>query len=116
VLVKVGTFNLNNLFSRYNFQGEIQAIAAGDDTVEAQYEFTDPTSYRVRTFMGRLVKGKDPQDTVRIASMDLDVLAVQEVEDVGTLKRFVIDNLASLYEHVVLVEGNDPRLIDVAVL
>ncbi len=120
MLVKVGTFNLNNLFSRYNFQGEIQAIAAGDNTVEAQYEFTDPTSYRLRTFMGRLVRGKDPQDTVRIAtriaSMDLDVRAVQEVEDVGTLKRFVIDNLGSLYQHVVLVEGNDPRLIDVAVL
>ena len=118
--VTVGTFNLNNLFSRYNFQGEIQAIAAGDSTVEASYEFTDPTSYRLRTFMGRLVKGKDPQDTVRIASriasMDLDVLAVQEVEDIGTLKRFVIDNLGSLYQHVVLVEGNDPRLIDVAVL
>jgi hypothetical protein len=57
VLVTIGTFNLNNLFSRYNFQGEMQAIAAGDNTVEAQYEFTDPTSYRVRTFMGRLVKG-----------------------------------------------------------
>jgi hypothetical protein len=32
VVVKVGTFNLNNLFSRYNFQGEIQAIAAGECT------------------------------------------------------------------------------------
>jgi hypothetical protein len=32
------------------------------------------------------------------------------------VKRFVIDNLGSLYPHVVLVEGNDPRLIDVAVL
>jgi endonuclease/exonuclease/phosphatase family metal-dependent hydrolase len=120
VQVKVGTFNLNNLFSRYNFQGEIQAIAAGDNTVEAQYQFTDPTSYRLRTFMGRLVKGKDPEDTVRIASriasMDLDVLAVQEVEDIGTLRRFVIDNLGSLYPHIVLVEGNDPRLIDVALL
>jgi endonuclease/exonuclease/phosphatase family metal-dependent hydrolase len=120
MLVKVGTFNLNNLFSRYNFQGEIEAIAAGDNTIEARYEFTDPTSYRVRTFMGRLVKGKDAEDTVRvatrIASMDLDVLAVQEVEDIGTLKRFVIDNLGGLYPHVVLVEGNDPRLIDVAVL
>ncbi len=120
MLVKVGTFNMNNLFSRYNFQGEIQAIAAGDNSVEAVYEFTDPTSYRLRTFMGRLVKGKNPQDTVRIATriaeIDVDVLAVQEVEDIGTLRRFVIDNLGSLYPHVVLVEGNDPRLIDVALL
>lgn len=68
VQVTVGTFNLNNLFSRYNFQGEVQAIAAGDSAVEARYEFTDPTSYRLRTFMGRLVKGKDPQETVRVAS------------------------------------------------
>jgi hypothetical protein len=44
VQITVGTFNLNNLFSRYNFQGEIQAIAAGDSMVEARYEFTDPTS------------------------------------------------------------------------
>lgn len=120
VLVKVGTFNLNNLFSRYNFQGEIQAIAAGDNTVEAVYQFTDPTSYRLRTFMGRLVKGKDAEDTVRIATripaIDLDVLAVQEVEDIGTLNRFVIDNLGSLYAHVVLLEGDDPRLIDVTLL
>jgi len=48
--------------------------------------------------------------------MDLDVIALQEVEDIGTLKRFVIDNLGSLYPHAVLVQGNDPRLIDVAVL
>ncbi len=45
--------------------------------------------------------------------MDLDVLAVQEVEGVDTLAQFARQDLEGLgYRHVVLVEGNDPRLID----
>lgn len=118
--VSVGTFNLNNLFSRYNFAGEIEAFAEGDSTIETEYDFTDPTAYRLRTFMGRLVKGKDATDTRRVAdrilSMDLDVLAVQEVEDIDTLKAFNKGQLNSLYSYTVLVEGNDPRLIDVGLL
>lgn len=118
--VTVGTFNLNNLFSRYNFRGEIDAIKQGDTEVQVTYEFTDPTQYKIRTFKGRLVKVKDPKDTAaivkRIEAMDVDVLAVQEVEDIDTLRRFAIDNLSGAYTHVVLVEGNDPRLIDVGIL
>jgi hypothetical protein len=45
--------------------------------------------------------------------MNLDVLAVQEVEDIDTLRQFVRDDLAALYPHVVLIEGNDPRLIEI---
>jgi endonuclease/exonuclease/phosphatase family metal-dependent hydrolase len=43
------------------------------------------------------VKGKNPNDTQRVArrilEMDVDVLALQEVEDVGTLRNFVRDYL-----------------------
>ena len=45
--------------------------------------------------------------------MDLDVLAVQEVEDIDTLRQFVREELKGLYPHSALIEGNDPRLIDV---
>jgi hypothetical protein len=48
--------------------------------------------------------------------MDVDVLALQEVEDVGTLRNFVRDYLDNAYRHIVLIEGNDPRLIDVALV
>jgi hypothetical protein len=52
----------------------------------------------------------------RIKRMDLDVLAVQEAEDIDTLRRFARDDLKGLYKHSVLIEGNDPRLIDVGLL
>jgi hypothetical protein len=44
------------------------------------------------------------------------VLAVQEVEDVDTLRVFASGDLAGRYPNVVLLEGNDPRLIDVGLL
>lgn len=120
--VKVGTFNLNNLFSRYNFRGELDAIAHDDMAVNATitFDLTDPERFRVREFQGRLVTAKSAaeRDIVaqRIIDMDVDVLAVQEVEDIDTLNRFARDNLNGLYPYRALVEGNDPRLIDVGIM
>jgi predicted extracellular nuclease len=134
VRVTVGTFNLNNLFSRFNFKG-VAAPAAGPDisatvTVDVGgigvaapppgFIEPDPGVREFRTYGGRLVEGKPEKDTKRIAErlleMDLDVVALQEVEDLPTLHRFVIDFLQSRYPYRSLVDGRDPRLIDVAVL
>lgn len=121
--ISVGTFNLNNLFSRFNFQGSIGSLRAADPEshdVSVAYTFDQSTGYVLRTFQGRLVDGKDPDATQRIAArilaMDVDVLAVQEVEDISVLRQFNADHLDGLYRHIVLVEGNDPRLIDVGVM
>ncbi|MGH9026970.1 MAG: endonuclease/exonuclease/phosphatase family protein [Acidimicrobiia bacterium] len=121
--LRVGTFNLNNLFSRYNFATEVDALVGGDAEIEVSTTFdpSDPSRIKLRTYQGRLVKGKSAQDRQRvadrIAAIDCDVLAVQEVEDVDTLQRFARDDLASSgYRYVVLVEGNDPRLIDVGLV
>jgi endonuclease/exonuclease/phosphatase family metal-dependent hydrolase len=75
----------------------------------------------VRTFLGRLVKGKSPEETALIAeriikAMNVDVLAVQEVEHIEILKEFNKKYLNSYYRYYALVEGNDNRLIDVGVL
>jgi exonuclease III len=48
--------------------------------------------------------------------MDADVLAVQEVEDIDILKDFNKKHLNNLYPYRVLIEGNDPRFIDVGLL
>lgn len=120
MIVKVGTFNVNNLFSRFNFKGRVDAILAGDTTLNVSYTFDDPGDYELRTFMGRLVVEKEDSRRKKVADrikqMDLDVLALQEVEDLPTLDQFNRFDLGSMYPYRILVEGNDPRLIDVAVL
>jgi endonuclease/exonuclease/phosphatase family metal-dependent hydrolase len=118
-MIRVGTFNLNNLFSRYNFQAEINTMPSGDlGGITLAFESAE---LKVRTFMGRLVKGKDPSDTTEIARriadvMNADVLAVQEVEHIEILKQFNREYLRNLYSHIVLIEGNDQRLIDVGIM
>ncbi len=120
--VTVGTFNLNNLFSRWNFKGAIKAIEEGGQagSVTVKYTFEDPDSFHVRAFKGRLVQPKDEVGTQRIAdrilAMDVDVLAVQEVENIGILRQFNTDYLNGMYSFQTLIEGNDPRFIDVGVL
>ncbi len=120
MIVKVGTFNINNLFSRFNFKGRVDAILSGDTTLNATYTFDDPADYALRTFMGKLVVEKEASRRKKVAdrikAMDLDVLALQEVEDLPTLESFNSTDLDSLYPYRVLVEGNDKRLIDVALL
>lgn len=121
--ITVGTFNLNNLFSRFNFQGAINEIKKADGSVGAvtvRYEFTDENNFQVRKFLGKLVKEKERGETdkiaARILSMNVDVLAVQEVEDIDILREFNKAELGGLYKHEILIEGNDPRFIDVGIL
>jgi endonuclease/exonuclease/phosphatase family metal-dependent hydrolase len=127
--VTVGTFNLNNLFSRFNFRGVVHEVddepyieVSAEVAVTPRSGFTppDPGYVEYRTYRGRLVEGKDPEDTERIAEriaeMDADVLALQEVEDLPTLRRFLSEHLPGRYPNVVLIEGRDPRLIDIAVV
>ena len=115
--VAVGTFNLNNLFSRFNFEADVSTAKVEQQT---SFTFDDPTGFKLRKYMGRLVTGKPASErkliATRIKRMDLDVLAVQEVEDIDTLRAFVHDDLGGLYKHIVLIEGNDPRLIDIGLL
>jgi endonuclease/exonuclease/phosphatase family metal-dependent hydrolase len=139
--VRLGTFNLNNLFDRFNFEADLGALPAEDRNVHTTYQWVfvgqgtgpddpppqldAPTSStpivriqkRVR---GELIEGKPAAAqqalAARIATVDADVIALQEVENLDALRRFNRDHLAVPYAYEVLVEGNDPRFIDVAVL
>ncbi len=118
--IDVGTFNLNNLFSRFNFRAHVEELPAEARDVTVTYEFTDEGDYWFRTFRGRLIDPMPPEQAQelarRIKAMDLDVLAVQEVEDIEALRDFVRVHLTGLYPNGVLIEDNDPRFIDVGVL
>jgi hypothetical protein len=51
-----------------------------------------------------------------IGDVDADVLALIEVEDRPSLVRFNKELLGGRYEHVMLVDGNDDRGIDVGIM
>ena len=104
--IRVGTFNCENLFARFRFRSNVKVESATKDgfTVnDLAFEFLDEEEKRL---------------TARaIRALDADVLALQEVENFDVLKRFRSQYLKPLgYTHGVLVDGNDPRFIDVAVL
>lgn len=149
--VRIATFNANNLFSRWSFEAELprtlsdkalptlnasaaegQAVAGNAATgaepvptpevVEVAVPGDTTLTGVLRTFQGRLVRGKDPKarDWIarRIAALDADVLCLQEVEDQDALDAFHRDDLGKRgihYPFRVVVEGNDRRRIDVAV-
>jgi endonuclease/exonuclease/phosphatase family metal-dependent hydrolase len=128
-MIRVASFNLNNLFSRFNFEAEVDALPpagmpghpAPALQIITEIDPSKPGNAKFRTFKGRLIKPKPAADratlAARIAAIDADILAVQEVEDVTTLTAFARDELTALgYKHIVLVEGNDERLIDVGLL
>lgn len=122
--VTVGTFNLRNLFSQFNFKAKIDEILRSDGGTldgDLKYEFGYADTLKIRKYRGSLVKGKKEEETKKIAErikdMNVDVLAVQEVEDLDTIHQFNREYLGQrAYRYCVLVEGNDPRLIDVGVL
>ena len=122
--VTVGTFNLRNLFSQFNFKAKIAEILRSDGGTldgDLKYEFGYADTLKIRKYRGSLVKGKKEEETKKIAErikdMNVDVLAVQEVEDLDTIHQFNREYLGQrAYRYCVLVEGNDPRLIDVCVL
>jgi endonuclease/exonuclease/phosphatase family metal-dependent hydrolase len=130
--VAVGTFNLNNLFDRFNFEAEITSLPAKDRQVRTTYRWelagadvdaavsTTPVIRLQRSTDGKLIKPKSDEAQAAIAGridhMDVDVLCVQEVENLDALRRFNRTVLPRPYPFEVLIEGNDPRFIDVGLL
>src|SRR5687768_8329042 len=116
--VKIGTFNLNNIFSRYNFRfrAEIEGLPEGNVEFTKIRSLVDSIEDQAVRYEGVALKHKKPTDrqTIidRIMAMNLDILAVQEVEDIDTLRYFARHELpGNPYPHLILIEGNDPRLI-----
>src|SRR5205823_6556471 len=78
--ISLGTFNLNNLFSRFDFKADLAAADPTQPAIEAQttFSFSDPASFVLRKYQGKLVKGKSDADRAllaeRINRMDLDLL------------------------------------------
>jgi hypothetical protein len=51
--VAVGTFNLNNLFSRFDFRADVSTASASTVKVEERtsFSFDDPSGFKLRTYL-----------------------------------------------------------------
>jgi endonuclease/exonuclease/phosphatase family metal-dependent hydrolase len=152
--VTVGTFNLNNLFGRWNLYVDVPTTAATSDAtaasgaprdwleppsgvlapsataaasvpdvkivIEGELTSTGAIRWRTNPYDGKVVYKKSDAATKtladRIKALDVDVLAIQEVESVEALEEFVREQALDHYRHLVLVEGNDDRLIDIGII
>jgi len=56
--VSVGTFNLNNLFSRFDFSADISTAKKATVATKTVFSFDDPSGYKLRSYRGTLVKPK----------------------------------------------------------
>lgn len=97
--VKIATYNVENLFDRYD----------------------DPYAGDIDRFANNKLLVKKESDVEAVAqvirSVNADVVGLQEVENRGTLEDLNSRYLKDMgYKEVVLVEGNDSRGIDVALL
>jgi predicted extracellular nuclease len=105
--LRLATFNCENLFARFKFNENIdpqKAVTDGWLTNSTFFEINDETS---KSLTGQAIK-----------ATQADVIAVQEVESLAALKRFRTTYLGGTqrFKHAILLDGNDPRLIDVGLL
>lgn len=105
--MRIATFNVENLFTRYLFARGVDRKKAGRHgftTEDLRFRVAEPDAKRITA------------ETV--LALDADVLALQEVESLDVLKQFRDRYLGGpdAYPHAMVIDGNDQRRIDVAVL
>jgi len=89
--VSVGTYNVRNLFDKANQNPNNNTVAKTPAAIKAAFG--------------------------NIAEADADIVALQEVENIKVLNQALRKTgLNKVYPHVVLIEGNDQRGIDVALI
>jgi endonuclease/exonuclease/phosphatase family metal-dependent hydrolase len=105
--LRIATFNCENLFARFRFRDNIspgQASRDGFNINDVSFNFHDHDKRRITSKAMR--------------ELDADIIALQEVENLDVLERFRSRYLGGFkaFPHAMLIDANDPRYIDVAVL
>lgn len=118
--LRLATFNIENLLTRFDFSGfrnhtrRDRAIQLFDVRDEEVYENLE------RARMVALTDDTRQLSALAIADTWADILCLQEIDNMSALQAFEYGYLfrmvGSGYRHKHLVEGNDSRGIDVAVL
>lgn len=103
-MVKIATFNCENLFFRYNFKESKKATKEEGFLInQLAFDFLDPEE---KTITG-----------AAIDEVNADIIALEEIESLNVLDKFDDKFVEKTdYEYKVLIDGHDPRQIDVAVM
>lgn len=128
--ITIGTFNVENLFLRYKFFYPIKKKKGEtEDESKRRLEKEQQELQRLREKGGYIknlqriledkkeIKSGQTSNTAKVILANKpDILALQEVENMDALRKFNSKYLKSYYEYKILIDGNDPRMIDVCVL
>jgi endonuclease/exonuclease/phosphatase family metal-dependent hydrolase len=134
--IRIGTFNCENLFMRYNFQGpsvpkknnETDAdykkrVDAARSQALKQFETSGASIDWLRTDLENFstISSTQREATAKLiwdSQNSPDIIALMEIENMDTLRKFNSTNFFKdhAYPYYLLIDGNDPRGIDVALL
>jgi predicted extracellular nuclease len=102
-MLRIGTFNVENLFARYRFRENFSPTLDGFTINDLAFDIYDETAKQITA--------------KAIKEVDADILALQEVESLSVLDRFNSKYLGGMkYQHRMVIDAFDPRMIDIAVL
>jgi endonuclease/exonuclease/phosphatase family metal-dependent hydrolase len=117
--VRFGTFNAENLFLRYRLLDRERGSGFGKPIDRKEFlegggsilmlgtrlDDYGPVSKSLRKLTAKVITANEPA-----------ILALQEVENLEALKLFNRHFLANRYAYAIVIDGNDPRQIDVGLL
>ncbi len=118
--LRLATFNVENLMTRFDFTGYRNQLR--QDRVIKLFEVNNEGVYQ-QLEQARVIASTDDtrqMTALAIADADADILCLQEIDNMAALQAFEYGYLYRMvgngYRQKYLVEGNDSRGIDVAVL
>ncbi|WP_028980297.1 endonuclease/exonuclease/phosphatase family protein [Sporocytophaga myxococcoides] len=104
--ITIATFNCENLFRRFKFDKGVNSA-----TTKTEGFIIDPKKFDI------IIDAERAATAAAIKETKADIIALQEIENMDALKQFNNQFLSKAgYKYKAVIDGNDPRFIDVAIL
>ncbi len=120
--VTIATFNAENLFRRFRFRGRRVKGPPGEGYTYVPYTPEELTAVVEkglvvdRRMFDFYLEDSRRLTAAAIKAVKADIVGLQEIESLDTLKLFNSRYLSNAFRRQYLIDGNDPRFIDVAIL